>query len=105
MALSSPNEPTEGPGGMRVYDSEGFFVGNVRRDYEKFAGGEENPEAPSEDLARVVIDLSHEAKDKWGLRVEQMDVEATWLEAPDVGDHLVLDRPLQKALVEQGFDL
>ena len=94
---SSPNEPTQGPGGLPVYDSEGLFVGRVRP-----AGA---LDAPSEDLARVVLDLSDEAVERLGLETRATDVEATWLEAPEEGDRLVLDRPLRVALEEQGFDL
>lgn len=97
MTTASPNEPTEGPGEMAVFDSEGLFVGTVRRDDEA--------EAPSEDLARVIIHLSDQAVNRLGLRVTTADVEATWLGAPDVGDHLVLDRPLVVALREQGFEV
>lgn len=97
MALSSPNEPTEGPGGMPVYDSEGVLVGHVRQD--------EEVEAPSEDMARVIIHVSDDLRSRYGLQDEAIDVEAQWLEAPDIGDRLLLDRPIAEALSEQGFDI
>lgn len=97
MTLASPNEPTEGPGGMRVVDVDGLEVGRVLPPTEL--------DPPSEDIARVAIALSDEAVQRLGLAVREADVEATWLEAPDEGDFLRLDRPLVVALREQGFDV
>ncbi|HWG92086.1 MAG TPA: hypothetical protein VNZ52_14650 [Candidatus Thermoplasmatota archaeon] len=95
MALSSPNEPTEGTGGSPVIDSTGEYVGTVA-----------NIPVPSEDLARVAILLDPATRTRHELVVNMIDVEASWL-APDPEDHarLRLDRPLDEALQEQGFNV
>lgn len=95
MTLSSPNEPTEGTGGAKVVDATGEYVGVVA-----------DIPVPSEDLARVAIELTPEAQARHGLQSRYIDVEASWL-VPDEHDleRLNLDRPLDEALKEQGYDM
>lgn len=97
MSLPAANEATSGPGGMLVVDSNGLQVGRVLPP--------EVSDPPSEDVARVSIRLTDEAIAKLGLTVREADVEAAWLGPAEDGEFLRLDRPLDVALREQGFDL
>lgn len=95
MATSSTNEATEGTGGALVIDSTGEHVGTVA-----------NVPVPSEDVARVAIILDPETRARHELEVNLIDVEASWLNVhPEDNTRLVLDRPLDEALQEQGFNV